>query len=142
MIRMVNQKATAEEHSVGAEHPKDIKRKLALERTNLAHERTMMAWIRTATALISFGFSIYKFFELEKGAAPAIQRQIIGPHLFAILMIGVGILALLIASLEHLQHIKSLKIYHVPIQRSLAGLIAGFVGILGILALVAVIFRL
>ena len=25
----------------------------------------MMAWIRTATSLISFGFTIYKFFDLE-----------------------------------------------------------------------------
>jgi uncharacterized membrane protein YidH (DUF202 family) len=25
----------------------------------------MMSWIRTATSLITFGFSIYKFFQLE-----------------------------------------------------------------------------
>jgi putative membrane protein len=31
--------------------------KLAIERTRLAHERTLMAWVRTATSLISFGFS-------------------------------------------------------------------------------------
>jgi uncharacterized membrane protein YidH (DUF202 family) len=29
----------------------------------------MMAWIRTATALITFGFTIYKFFQLERGEA-------------------------------------------------------------------------
>ena len=38
---------------------------LALERTRIAYERTMMAWIRTATSLITFGFSVYKFFEIE-----------------------------------------------------------------------------
>lgn len=141
MIKMADQTdAAAEEHS--AEPSTSIRRNLAHERTNLAHERTMMAWIRTATALISFGFSIYKFFELEKAGRPPIQGQVIGPHLFAILMIGVGILALVMASIEHLRHIKSLKILHVPIQRSLAGLIAVFVAILGILAMAAVIFRL
>jgi putative membrane protein len=36
---------------------------LAFERTVLAYERTLMAWIRTAISLISFGFTIYKFFQ-------------------------------------------------------------------------------
>ena len=37
--------------------------KLAVERTRLAYERTLMAWVRTSTSLISFGFTIYKFFQ-------------------------------------------------------------------------------
>ena len=36
---------------------------LAFERTVLAYERTLMAWIRTAISCISFGFTIYKFFQ-------------------------------------------------------------------------------
>jgi putative membrane protein len=36
---------------------------LAVERTTLAHERTLMAWVRTSVSLISFGFTIYKFFQ-------------------------------------------------------------------------------
>ena len=32
-----------------------------MDRTRLAYERTLMAWVRTATSLISFGFTIYKF---------------------------------------------------------------------------------
>ena len=31
-------------------------------RTRLSVERTMMSWIRTATALIGFGFAIVQFF--------------------------------------------------------------------------------
>jgi len=31
--------------------------------------RTMMAWIRTATSLITFGFSVYKFFQIELKSA-------------------------------------------------------------------------
>ena len=45
----------------------DTGTKLALDRTWLAHERTMLAWVRTAASLISFGFTIYKFFQLELG---------------------------------------------------------------------------
>ena len=40
---------------------------LAVDRTWLAHERTLMAWVRTATSMISFGFTIYKFFQFEAG---------------------------------------------------------------------------
>ena len=42
---------------------------LAVDRTRLAHERTMMAWIRTGVSLISFGFTIYKFFHIQEGQA-------------------------------------------------------------------------
>ena len=45
----------------------DTGTRLALDRTHLAHERTLMAWVRTATSLISFGFTIYKFFSFEAG---------------------------------------------------------------------------
>jgi inner membrane protein YidH len=36
----------------------DAGTRLAIERTRLASERTMMEWVRTATSLISFGFTI------------------------------------------------------------------------------------
>jgi uncharacterized membrane protein YidH (DUF202 family) len=48
-----------------AELTPNIQVRLALERTRVAYDRTMMAWIRTATSLITFGFGIYKFFQLE-----------------------------------------------------------------------------
>ena len=41
----------------------DFAGELALKRTLLAHQRTLMAWIRTSASMISFGFTIYKFFE-------------------------------------------------------------------------------
>ena len=43
-------------------------------RTRLSIERTMMSWIRTAVALIGFGFAIVQFFERlgqMPGARPA-----------------------------------------------------------------------
>jgi uncharacterized membrane protein YidH (DUF202 family) len=44
----------------------DLSPKLAVERTWVAYERTMLARIRTATSLITFGVSVYKFFQLLK----------------------------------------------------------------------------
>ena len=52
-------------------HPLPDSTVLAIERTRLAHERTLMAWVRTSTSLISFGFSIYKFFEYLKESEKA-----------------------------------------------------------------------
>ena len=53
---------------------------LALERTRLAHERTLMAWVRTATSLISFGFTIYKAFEYLRQRQPDVAHGVLGPH--------------------------------------------------------------
>ena len=140
---MANQtRATVEEPSTRAERPMDINTKLAFERTNLAHERTLMAWVRTATALISFGFTIYKFFELEKGDLLRIKHQVIGPNHFAMLMIAAGIISLVIATIEHFQHTKTLEKQYVEAPRSLAVWVAGLISVLGLLAMVAVIFRL
>jgi len=41
----------------------DDSTQLGFERTRASFEQTLMSWIRTATSLITFGFSIYKFFE-------------------------------------------------------------------------------
>ena len=44
-------------------------------RTRLSVERTMMSWVRTATALIGFGFTIVQFFariQETPGVAPPI----------------------------------------------------------------------
>ena len=141
---MANQtKATVEEPSTRAERPIDINTKLAFERTNLAHERTLMAWVRTATSLISFGFTIYKFFQLERGAGLVPKtEQLIGPHHFAMFMITIGIVSLALATVQHWQHIKGLKKQDIEIPRSLAAWVAGLISVLGLLALVAVIFRL
>ena len=140
---MANQTgATVEKPSTSAERPMDISTKLAFERTNLAHERTLMAWVRTATSLISFGFTIYKFFQLEKGDLLRIQHQVIGPHLFAIIMIAAGIFSLVIATIEHLQHTRSLEKQHIEVPRSMAAWVAGLISALGLLAMAAVVFRL
>ena len=58
----------------------------------------MMAWLRTATALIGFGFTIVQFFErLQQipGARPAYVPH--APQCLGLALIGCGILALLIS---------------------------------------------
>jgi len=116
--------------------------RLAYERTILAHERTLMAWLRTAVSLITFGFTIYKFFALELGAkAPARVHQIIGPREFAILMIAIGLFALVIAALENIQYRKSLRKEFGEARYSLSSLVAAMISVLGLLAMAAALFR-
>ena len=65
----------------------DTGTRLAYERTRLASERNMMAWIRTATSLISFGFTVYKFFQFEAGKSmPAATGFVISPRVFALII--------------------------------------------------------
>jgi putative membrane protein len=116
---------------------------LAFDRTRLAHDRTLMAWIRTATSLISFGFTIYKFFEYmhESGQATASNRAI-GPRQYALLMISTGVLALAIATVQHYSYMRMLRRLTSKKVYSLATLPAALISALGVLALLAVVFRL
>ena len=114
--------------------------RLAVDRTRLAYERTMMAWVRTAASLISFGFTIYKFFELElKG--PAAVHGVIGPRGFGLIMIGTGLVALILAGIQHYESLRLMRSMYGTQPRSVAGPVAGLVGLMGIVALFGVLLR-
>ena len=115
--------------------------KLALERTRLAYERTLMAWVRTAASLISFGFTIYKFFQYLHEGRPAVQGRILGPREFALLMIGIGLTALIVATVEQRRNMQGLRTEYGPRPFSLAAVVAGLIGILGVLGLLAVLLQ-
>jgi len=117
--------------------------RLAVDRTRLAHERTLMAWIRTAVSLISFGFAIFKFFQYLREARPEDPpHSAIGPHLFAILMIVIGLTALTLAWIQNRQELNALRQQAGPLPYSLASVIAAMVAGLGVVALAAVALRL
>jgi putative membrane protein len=71
-------------------------------RTRLSLERTMMSWVRTAVALIGFGFAIVQFFERlrsTEGAAPAIVPE--APRYLGLALIATGLIALLISIVQY-----------------------------------------
>jgi len=115
---------------------------LAVERTRLAHERTLMAWIRTATSLISFGFTIYKFFQFLREQNEATHSdRFFGSRGFALLMILTGLVALVLATVQHRWDMKSLRTPETKAPYSLATAIAIVVAGLGVLGLLLVILR-
>lgn len=101
----------------------------------------MMAWIRTATSLITFGFTIYKFFQLERPPGDE-RKHLIGPREFAIALVAIGLLALMLATLENRQNLKTLRTEYTDTPpRSLSGLVAAAISLLGIVALTLMVFR-
>jgi putative membrane protein len=116
--------------------------KLAVDRTRLAHERTLMAWVRTSTSLISFGFTIHKFFQYLVERQPVAAQGLLGPRGFALLMIGIGLTALVLATLEHRRSMHALRTeYGQVVPYSLATVIAGLIAVLGLFGLLSVLFR-
>ena len=118
----------------------DTSTTLAFERTRIAYERTMMAWIRTATSLITFGFSVYKFFEFEMKNAPASQ-MLVGPRACGLGLIVIGLLSMLVGTIEHARDLNGLRRQYVDMPKSMSGVVALVVGVLGLCALVAVLLR-
>jgi putative membrane protein len=119
----------------------DVSTRLAIERTRLAYERTLMAWVRTGVSLISFGFTIYKFFEEFHKTEPVVRTSLIGAREFGTIMISIGLVAVLLATFQHVRIMHKLRTQYADVAYSLAALIAFLVSILGIVALVAVIYR-
>jgi putative membrane protein len=67
-------------------------------RTRLSVERTMMSWLRTATALIGFGFVIVQFFE-RLGQTPEARSAYLpnAPIYLGMALIACGVLALIVS---------------------------------------------
>jgi putative membrane protein len=79
-------------------------------RTRMALERTMMAWIRTATGLIGFGFTIVQFFDVGRvypNGNPVYFPQL--PRYLGLALIFCGVAALIISIWEYRWMIRYLR---------------------------------
>lgn len=115
--------------------------KLAFTRTRLAEERTILAWIRTATSLITFGFAIYSFFGMPSGAGHA-HSTLLGPRIFSITLIGIGLLSLLFAAIQRQREVRSMKALDPEMaELPLGAIVAALLACLGLLALALLLFR-
>ena len=77
--------------------------------TRLALERTLLAWLRTAAALIGFGFAIFQFYgmlDTMPGVRPA--RYPGSSRLFGLTLVGIGTLALALSLVQYVLMVRSL----------------------------------
>src|SRR4051795_5856226 len=71
-------------------------------RTRMSVERTLMSWVRTATALIGFGFTIFQFFQRMDQMSGVTAARRPGMMLTVALgLVGTGVLALIVALMEY-----------------------------------------
>jgi inner membrane protein YidH len=111
----------------------DRNTRLAAERTLLAHQRTLMAWIRTSVSLISFGFTIYKFFQyLTQSESVTPAPSLAGPRHFGMGMILVGIVALVLATFDYHRETRVFQAEYGSVPRSSVGKVAVIVSVLGV----------
>jgi putative membrane protein len=101
----------------------------------------MMAWVRTAASLISFGFTIYKFFQYMREQGHTTEHRWLGPREFALVLIAIGLFSLAFATLQSRHEIRVMRKHYAHIPYSLANVVAGMVAILGVLAFIAVMLR-
>ena len=101
-----------------------------------------MAWVRTSTALISFGFTIYKFFQYVREQNPGAPEHVLNSRAVALVMIGLGVLALVMATIQHRLTLKMLFANEPgPQPRSLSTWVAGVLAVFGTAGLVLVFMR-
>jgi putative membrane protein len=114
---------------------------LALKRTRLAAERTLMAWLRTSLSMISFGFTIYKFLQ-DVARAEKLTLPDQGPRNLGLALVGLGTVALIVASLQHWSLMKELQGHASTRTRiSLVLIISITIALLGALVFFSIVLK-
>jgi putative membrane protein len=101
-----------------------------------------MAWVRTALSMISFGFTMIKFFEyLESSRGPTTGPlgRTWTPELIGFSLMSIGTFSLLLALLGHRTEVKTLREEGLPRKWSLAFTVGALIALLGLFALVSLL---
>jgi putative membrane protein len=105
-----------------------------------ANERTFLAWVRTAIAVMAFGFVIERFDLFLQVMAPQVAQRQLSPHgqIFAnaagLAFIAIGVVIIVISGLRFIRTAKDIESENeVPIagERFAIGL-AVLIGLLGV----------
>jgi len=119
-----------------------ITNELARDRNRAAVDRTLMAWIRTALAMIGFGFAVGKLYDtLEKTNPDQVTDPLHSALIVGEALIALGVLGLLAAVIQHSQILKIIEneqfIYRPP--RALPMIVATLLLMIGVFAFVSIL---
>lgn len=80
-------------------------------RVFFAAERTLLAWVRTAVALMGFGFIVARFgmFLRESGAPEGDLERGLFSITTGVVLILIGVLMNLVASFRHVRFVRALR---------------------------------
>jgi putative membrane protein len=115
---------------------------LARERNRAAADRTLMAWIRTALAMIGFGFGVGKLYEaLEQSYPDRVVDPLHSSKIVGEALIALGVVGLLAAIIQHWSILKRIEeeqyIYRPP--RTLPMIVALLLLSIGVFAFVSIL---
>lgn len=123
------------------------KPKLDRQREHQANERTFLAWLRTAIALIGFGFAIARFGLFLRELQTAVTGQESLPHTYlssryvGVGLVIVGILLIALATWEHQRVFRQIESGDYQPNRYLVWITATIVTILGILSIPLILWQ-
>jgi putative membrane protein len=115
---------------------------LARERNRAAADRTLMAWIRTALAMIGFGFGVGKLYEaLEQSYPDRVVDPLNSSKIVGEALIALGVLGLLAAVIQYWRILKRIEeaqyVYRPP--RALPLIVALLLLSIGVFAFVSIL---
>lgn len=127
-----------------SEKPKKISitNELARERNRAAADRTLMAWIRTALAMIGFGFGVGKLYDaLEKANQEQVTDPLHSTQIIGEALIALGVIGLLAAVIQYSQTIKKIEDerYIYRPSRALPLIVASLLLLIGMFAFVSIL---
>ena len=117
------------------------------QREHQANERTFLAWLRTAIALIGFGFAIARFGLFLRQLETAVTQKPIPSHpLFSsenlgVSLVIVGIVTIALAAMRYNQVFWQIERGNYRPNRLIVWLLAGIVMILGTLSIPLVLWH-
>jgi putative membrane protein len=114
---------------------------LAVDRTVMAAGRTMMGWVRTALSLISFGFTIYKFMQAATQGAQVGLLRAQGPRRLGLFLIGLGVVSVVLGSIEYYQTVKRLSLLSQTRYKALnfSFIVGILIGLLGLFLFITIL---
>ncbi|HCF28935.1 MAG TPA: hypothetical protein DEV81_17425 [Cyanobacteria bacterium UBA11049] len=117
------------------------------QREHQANERTFLAWLRTAVALIGFGFAIARFgLFLRQLQAAVTQRETLNHHFFnsenlGVSLVIVGIVTIALAAWRYNQVFWQIERGNYRPNRQAVWLLTAVVIILGTLSIPLILLR-